>query len=148
MASKNKNKCVFEKQVVLFLVTAPARLREFAIWLSAEKATFQRETMRDAFQRETITDVRGSSAIRVHPELGGRTLDMGHSLTSSRRQQMRRSAFHVLRGMAIRSNSRSKQVHSYFTTSLADIHYSELLSSLHILPRFDLTLSRKSSQLF
>ena len=38
MASKNKNKPVFEKQVVLFW--APAQLREFAIWSVQKKRIF------------------------------------------------------------------------------------------------------------
>ena len=42
MASKNKNKCVFEKQVVLFLVSTPM-VRRISNLISAEKATFQRE---------------------------------------------------------------------------------------------------------
>ena len=42
MASKNKNKCVFEKQVVLFLVSTHTVMRICNL-ISAEKATFQRE---------------------------------------------------------------------------------------------------------
>ena len=42
MASKNKIKCVFEKQVILFLVSTPTA-RRISTLISAEKATFQRE---------------------------------------------------------------------------------------------------------
>ena len=42
MASKNKNKCVFEKQVVLFLVSTRT-VKRICNLISAEKATFQRE---------------------------------------------------------------------------------------------------------
>ena len=42
MASKNKDKCVFEKQIVLFLVSTRTVRRIFNL-ISAEKATFQRE---------------------------------------------------------------------------------------------------------
>ena len=40
--SKNKNKCVFEKQVVLFLVNTRT-VKRICNFISAEKATFQFE---------------------------------------------------------------------------------------------------------
>ena len=42
MASKNKYKCFFEKQAVLFLVSTPTVSRVSNL-ISAEKVTFQRE---------------------------------------------------------------------------------------------------------
>ena len=42
MASKNKYKCVFEKQVVLFLFSTRT-VKRICNLISAEKATFQRE---------------------------------------------------------------------------------------------------------
>ena len=42
MASKNKYKCVFEKQVVLFLVSTRT-VKIICNLIGAEKATFQRE---------------------------------------------------------------------------------------------------------
>ena len=42
MASKNKNKCVFEKQVVIFLVSTRT-VKRICNLISAGKATFQRE---------------------------------------------------------------------------------------------------------
>ena len=42
MASKNKNKCVFEKKVVLFLVITRT-VNRICHFISAEKATIQRE---------------------------------------------------------------------------------------------------------
>ena len=42
MASKDKNKCVFEKQVVLFLVSTHI-VKRICNLIGAEKATFQRE---------------------------------------------------------------------------------------------------------
>ena len=42
MVIKNKNKCVFEKQVVLFLVSTRT-VKIICNLISAEKETFQRE---------------------------------------------------------------------------------------------------------
>ena len=42
MATKNKNKCVFEKQVVRFLVSTRT-VKRICNLINAEKATFQRE---------------------------------------------------------------------------------------------------------
>ena len=42
MASKNKNKPIFEKQIVLFLVSTHT-VKRICNLISAEKATFHRE---------------------------------------------------------------------------------------------------------
>ena len=42
MASKNKYKCVFEEQVLLFLASTRT-VKRICNLISAEKATFQRE---------------------------------------------------------------------------------------------------------
>ena len=58
-----KNKCVFEKQVLLFLVST-GTVKRICNLISAGKATFL-------------------PTIQVHPELDGRKLDIVHSFNTT-----------------------------------------------------------------
>ena len=93
MASKNKNNCVFEKQVVLFLVSTRT-VKRICNLISAEKMTFQREKWLALLCKEgSLRDARGDVAesistylsalptTRVHPELDGHTPNIVHPLT-------------------------------------------------------------------
>ena len=107
MASKSKKKkCVFEKQVVLLLVST-RKVETIGSLISAEKATFQREKcLASLYKQWTMSSVRASNSgctwivgralrlclehlfrylralptISVYPESEGRTLTIVQSL--------------------------------------------------------------------